>query len=257
MLKKIKSIVDGNTSDVIKLKIKRKFSTKNLNLIKNNVYKDIPIVINNRNRLYHLKKLLEFLESKSLKNIIILDNQSTYIPLIEFYKSNNFNVVRLQNNLGYLSLWKNNLFKKIYNNHYVYTDPDVLPVETCPDDFLFYFRDSLLKFKDVEKIGFGLKIDDLPNTELSKKIMYNEKKFWIKKAENTNFYYASIDTTFALYKPFTFGGYWLKAMRPDSPYLARHLPWYNDRDLSEDKFYNKNILKNSSYYTSNRFKEYE
>ena len=58
MIKKIKSIIDGNSIDVLKLKFKRKFAFKNLNIIKNN--HSIPIIINNRNRLYDLRKLLDY-----------------------------------------------------------------------------------------------------------------------------------------------------------------------------------------------------
>ena len=69
-------------------------------------------------------------------------------------------------------------------------------------------------------------------------------------------YKAPIDTTFALYKPNSFGGYWLNSARTDFPYLARHLSWYDDKDEKEEIFYKKNIIKNSSFYTSNRFQEY-
>ena len=110
MIKRIKSIIDGNPLDVVKLKVKRIFSYKNLNIIKNNA--KIPIIINNRDRLYHLKKLLDYLESKNINEISIVDNQSTYLPLLEFYKKTNYKIYRMQKNLGYLSLWKTELYNK-------------------------------------------------------------------------------------------------------------------------------------------------
>lgn len=253
MIKKIKSIIDGNSIDVLKLKFKRKFAFKNLNIIKNN--HSIPIIINNRNRLYDLRKLLDYLESKDFKQILIIDNQSTYLPLIEFYKDTKYEVHRLQTNLGYLSLWKINLFKKFKNHYYVYTDPDILPIPECPDDFLHYFKDCLEKNTHIEKIGFGLKIDDLPKNPTSQKIIEIENKFWKKKIDKY-LYEAPIDTTFAMYKPNSFGGYWLKSLRTNFPYLARHLTWYDDRDHNEDKFYNQNIIKNSSFYANNRYTKY-
>ena len=73
MIKRIKSIIDGNPLDVVKLKIKRIFSYKNLNIIKNNA--KIPIIINNRDRLYNLKKLLDYLESKNINEISIVDKE--------------------------------------------------------------------------------------------------------------------------------------------------------------------------------------
>lgn len=253
IFKRIKSIIDGNSLDVIKLKVKRRFSYKNLNIIKNN--SKIPIIINNRDRLYHLKKLLDYLDSKNYNDILIIDNQSTYLPLLEFYKKTNYKIYRLQKNLGYLSLWKTDLFNKFKNDYYVYTDPDILPTSECPDDFLDYFKDCLLKNKDIEKVGFGLKIDDLPENDNKKKIISFEKKFWKNKI-GKNFFSAPIDTTFALYRPYSFGGYWLNSLRSDKPYLARHLTWYDDKDLNEDVFYNKNINRKSSFYSNKRFLNY-
>ena len=47
----------------------------------------------------------------------------------------------MQKNLGYLSLWKTELYNKFKKkNYYVYTDPDILPTSECPDDFLDYFK---------------------------------------------------------------------------------------------------------------------
>jgi hypothetical protein len=253
MIKKLQSIIDGNTSDVLKLKIKRKFSLINYNIIKNkNIY---PIIINNINRLYHLKKQLEYLKSKNIKEIIIIDNQSTYLPLIDYYKILPYKIYRMQKNLGYLSLWKTNLFNKFKKDFYVYTDPDILPVSECPVDFLDYFKSNLIKNIHIEKIGFSLKIDDLPDNDFSSKIIENEKKFW-KKKNNDNLFCAPIDTTFAMYRPFCYGGYWLNSLRTNTPYIARHLTWYNDNDEDEDKFYNEDIIKNSSFYANHRFKNY-
>ena len=82
-------------------------------------------------------------------------------------------------------------------------------------------------------------------------IDYNQ----IKKIDKY-LYEAPIDTTFAMYKPNSFGGYWLKSLRTNFPYLARHLTWYDDRDHNEDKFYNQNIIKNSSFYANNRYTKY-
>ena len=45
-------------------------------------YKDIPIIINNYNRLEMLTKLIHGLENKGYHNLYIIDNQSTYPPLL-------------------------------------------------------------------------------------------------------------------------------------------------------------------------------
>ena len=84
MIKKIKSIIDGNSIDVLKLKFKRKFAFKNLNIIKNN--HSIPIIINNRNRLYDLQKLLDYLESKDFKQILDTSRMGSSIYYPFFWK---------------------------------------------------------------------------------------------------------------------------------------------------------------------------
>ena len=56
-----------------------------------------------------------------------------------------------------------------------------------------------------------------------------------KKFNNSNVYRAPIDTTFALYRPFTYGGYWLKSGRTGHPFIANHLPWHDDEHNNEEK----------------------
>ena len=68
--------------------------------------RDIPIIINNYNRLTMLKKLIDSLTSRGYTNIVILDNQSTYPPLLEWYAECQFEVIRLPKNYGFKALWK-------------------------------------------------------------------------------------------------------------------------------------------------------
>ncbi len=48
-------------------------------------YKDIPIVINNYNRLEYVEKLIKSLQSRGYNNIHILDNDSTSMPADTVY----------------------------------------------------------------------------------------------------------------------------------------------------------------------------
>ena len=204
-------------------------------------YKEIPIIINNRNRLTFLKQLIESLQNMGYKNIIILDNNSTYPPLIEFYRSTKYQVIFLNENLGFDALDKIPLYKEIRKNYFVYTDPDVLPIEECPDDFLKFFLDTLIKYPKVQKVGFSLKIDDLPDTYENKEQVIAWEKAFYDNQINDKLYLAPIDTTFALHRPFaslsTKGRY--KMIRAAHPYAARHMPWYiNSKNLSdEEKYY--------------------
>jgi hypothetical protein len=211
---------------------------------KANLFKisDIPIIINNFNRLAYPLKLIEFLEKCGYTNIVILDNNSTYPPLLKFYESCRYKVIRENQNYGHLALWKSTLYSKYRWNYFVYTDADVLPVKECPDTFLNVFKKELDRNYMLDKIGFGLRIDDLPDSfSLKKQVIAYEQGYWSKEVR-PGIFDAPIDTTFALYKPFSGTKnnevYTLRAYRLGAPFLAHHLPWYVDSsDLSEEESY--------------------
>ena len=193
--------------------------------------KEIPIIINNRNRLEFLKKLINSLEIRGYKNIYILDNSSNFEPLLEFYKFDcNYPVIQLGSNLGHLALWKSNFFKRIKRNYYVYTDSDIEISNECPDDFLDIFRSSMIENSKVQKIGIYLKYDDLPDHYALKAKVKNWESMLYKRKYNQNYYISKVDTTFALYRPFYSGGAheFHLSLRSSEPFSARHLPWYNN-----------------------------
>jgi hypothetical protein len=97
--------------------------------------------------------------------------------------------------------------------------------------------------KDVflHKVGFSLKIDDLPECyEKKDNVIQWESQFY-KNEVMKGVFKASIDTTFALHRPWTKVGCMTgltKHYRVDYPYQARHLPWYEDsKHLSDESMY--------------------
>jgi hypothetical protein len=211
----------------------------------------VPIIINNRNRLTYLKQVIEWYQKAGYRNIYVLDNQSNYEPLLNYYKEQKVKVIHLNDNYGHLAFWTSGTYKQFYTDYYVYTDPDVVPVEQCPPDFMNYFMGLLKKYSNIEKVGFGLKIDDLPEHYNKKQdVIAWEKKFWEKQVE-PNVYDAALDTTFALYKPYTRGDLWVQnALRTGGNYVARHLPWYEDSAHvnAENKFYSDNAKPGASHW---------
>lgn len=198
-----------------------------------------PIIINNFNRLVYLQALVDSLRSMGYENLYVIDNASTYGPLHDYYETSGLRVFYLTDNVGYLALWRTEVFKNFIQNHYVYTDPDVLPSEKCPHDFLALFYQVLRDIPRASKTGFGLRLDDLPNhNPLKSIVLEHEMPFW-ENPLNELLYAAPIDTTFALYRPKTKGGWWLPAIRTGAPFVARHLPWYeNPADpTAEQSFY--------------------
>lgn len=214
--------------------------------------KHIPIIINNFNRLEYFQQLIEWLEKAGYTNIYIIDNHSTYQPLLAYYKTLPYTIFELDRNKGHFSLWETIIFSRFANDYYVYTDPDVLPVDECPTDVLSYFKSLLEKYPGYKKTGFGLKIDDLPDQyNLKEQVIKWESEFWNKPLE-ADVFDALIDTTFALYRPGAKGGADGPAIRTAGKYLARHLPWYeNSENLSDEtKYYLKSANAASSWYSA-------
>ncbi len=206
---------------------------------------DIPVYIISFNRLSDLKKLVHFLEQAGLGNIHIIDNASSFPPLLDYYKSLPYPIHRMDKNYGHMVFYEADEFKDVRENqYYILTDPDILPIEECPHDFMKLFYDLLQKYPKATKVGFALKTDDLPEqNRMNKLIIKWEQQFYKHRLNwpKPDVYLSSLDTTFALYRP---KKEWKKgfytAIRTGYPYEARHLPWYKDlNDLTEeDKFYN-------------------
>ncbi|MBR6868966.1 MAG: glycosyltransferase family 2 protein [Bacteroidales bacterium] len=221
-------------------------------------YHKIPIVINNYNRLDCLQKLIIALEDRGYTDIHILDNQSTYPPLLAWYETCPYDIIRLDRNIGYLAIWESGVYNRFKRSFYVYTDSDVVPDENCPEDFMERFLKVLRKYPRCLKVGFGLRIDDLPDSFAQKQaVLANEERFWETSLEE-GLYKAQIDTTFALYRPFCYGpanDHHLM-IRTGNPYIARHLPWYIDSaNLSEEDQYYIQAAKRSTHWTGQMRKQ--
>lgn len=217
--------------------------------------KNVPVFVISFNRLKYLQKLIAWLERAGFENIHIVDNASTYPLLLEYLKATPHKVHRVEKGYKHLVVWECGRFSDIIDSQeYIVTDCDVLPIDGCPSDVARYFSDVLKKHRWATKVGFSLKIDDIPDSYAMKdSVTHWEGQFWRKKV-GEGLYEASIDTTFALYRP---GIYptekrWWKSIRAGYPYTARHLPWYEDtaNPDSEDIFYQKNIASNRSTFWS-------
>lgn len=217
---------------------------------------DIPIIINNYNRYEMLIQLIDSLESRGYHNIIILDNASSYPPLLDYYHKTDHKVIHLGGNIGYLALWKApGVYKQFKKSFYVYTDPDVVLDNACPADFMSVFLQTLIKYPSCQKIGFGIRIDNLPDHYKDKlSVLQWEKQHW-EHPYGDNLYKARIDTTFALYRPFCKGGHSAHLVfRTGFPYVIRHLPWYQDSEhlSSEDSYYISHANQSTMWTSKNK-----
>ena len=202
---------------------------------------EIPIIINNFNRLTMLKRLISDLELRGYRNIYIIDNNSTYEPLIEFYDACPYQVFRLTDNLGARAFYKSGIYKDFYHDFYVCTDPDLAIVSECPNDFMDYFWSILKNYKFARKVGFSLRLDNIPDHYPGKQKVIEWEQKYFKRINCDGLYRASIDCTFALHRPHSrfSRSRWDEMYRTPFPYQMEHLPWYSDyNNLSnEDKYY--------------------
>lgn len=201
-----------------------------------------PVFIPVRDRLSPLLELVEWLEASDQHEIWLIDNDSTYPPLLRYLATTGHHVVRSRHNLGHRSPWlSGSVQRHARGRFFVVSDPDVVPDPMCPPDALAHFRRVLDEHPNVDKVGFGLRIDDLPeHYPLRDDVIDWEGRFWDPALEvEPGLYRAGIDTTFAMYRPLPRRHELLNALRTGKPYVARHLPWYVDSTAlsEEDRYY--------------------
>lgn len=200
-----------------------------------------PVIIIVRDRVEPLRLLVDWLERAGAQHLVLLDNASTYPPLVEYLAASPHDVRLLGKNLGHRSPWLSGVAQELgWHRHYVVTDPDVVPDEGCPHDVLAHLHDVLSRYPTLTKAGLGLRIDDLPAQYIHRAdVVAWEAQFWRNQME-PGLFAADLDTTFALHRARTpgIGGV---AARTGWPYVARHLPWYSDsaNPTEEGRYYRR------------------
>lgn len=194
---------------------------------------NIPIILNNFNRLSTTKKLADDLSKLGYTNIHILDNNSTYPPLLEWYKSCPYTIKYCGANLGQLAIYNSNYIND-FQGWIAYSDSDIELNPFTPSGFIERMIEIAEKHQ-YNKAGLALRIDDLPATRYGIYIQNQEAKYWTEKVE-FQVYKAHVDTTFSIIKvglPFQY-----ESLRLAANYTARHIPWYQDYDnLTEEEIY--------------------
>jgi hypothetical protein len=202
-----------------------------------------PVFINSRDRLSPLTELVSWLERVGVDEIYIIDNDSAYPPLLEYYSQTPHRVVMLGRNVGKNALWDaDGLFDLTRGRAFAYTDSDIVPDPACPLDALDLFLSILERYRDgplgIHKVGFGIRFDDIPDHYKHKTEALTWERGQYALPLEKNLFYATIDTQFAVYRPNS-------AVRPHHgartgwPYVARHHSYYLDLDdlSDEDSYY--------------------
>ena len=214
--------------------------------------RDIPVFIISRDRLKALKQLLNWCEKESLTNIIIIDNSSTYPPLLRFYSSVPHKVIGLSRNIGQTSPWVTgavDVYAK--DKPFIVTDSDIIPLPNAHGAVRLFCK-LLNDYPERIKAGFGLVIDDIPDSyALKDYVIAWESQFWQKEIEK-DVYDADIDTTFAVNRqgiPYDIRD----SLRTGGRFLARHETWYTDskKPSAEMKYYRAHANKGIGSWGTN------
>ena len=222
--------------------------------------KHTPIVILNRDRLHPLVEQVEVLQKKGYTNIVIIDNQSTYQPLLDWYKISGVDVfvndIVPNSNKAFLQLVQagHPKFLQIISSWYVFNDSDIIPEEQAPDNFIEDLINYAIKY-GKSKVGMSIRIDDIDlNYPLNKWVHGYESDYWTNGVLDGDvwLYPHPIDTTFAVHAPGAMPDWSSDTLRVGTPYIVKHAPFYYDpENLPEDeKYYLEHMNRGSSNWSS-------
>ncbi len=212
----------------------------------------IPVIINNRDLYtWPVAMVHRILKYDNVGDVIIVDNGSTYPPLIHWYDRQTLVQVKRCENLGHGGAWVSGVVSELGSEFYVVTDSD-MGLEDTPDDTLMVLLEKLQDQPHLEKVGLGLNWQRVfYNSPYYDRLNTLEKDRWeLSRVINDVYVDVQIDTTFALYnKPH----YFIGGGSLTFPYVARHLPWElskQEYEANEEfKYYIKNASHSSSYKT--------
>jgi hypothetical protein len=195
----------------------------------------IPVFIISYNQYTFVKSMVEQLQPYTT-NIYVIDNKSTYEPLIEYLKEINGNkatVLWMPENYGH-KVYERDEIIALGGEKYVVTDPDLLLNPNLPPNFIDILAELSDKYK-TNKIGFALDIKN--NINIKKKLTNgktlpeHESVYWSQPISDPDYtlYRANIDTTFALInKEYYMKGSLENSIRVAGDFTCVHRPWLND-----------------------------
>jgi len=194
----------------------------------------MKVFINNRDRLVWTRNLVVDVMRMGGEPVII-DNVSTYQPLLDWYATKPCEVVVLEQNLGPRAPWSSGIVANMGGDRFGITDPD-LDLSNIPDDGIAKLCAGLDAHPSVPKAGFSLELNDLPEGNIGNRVRDYEAQYWTKPLAD-GFYEAYVDTTFAVYERGRSLNNFYAAVRSDRPYTAKHLPWYGGPQTEDEKYY--------------------
>ena len=214
-------------------------------------WRETPIyILNFQNLERGFRRLVEWLKAAGMTQITVIDNHSTWEPLLEYYQTlADVQMLMLPQNEGHDVFW-NRGYHLHQRTRFIVTDPDVVPADGCPKDLVLKMHMVADRIPG-SKVGPGIRIDNLPdNYGLKDLMLRSECRYWDESARmpHGDAFFAAIDTTFALYEPGA--GKWDGVhIRLDFPYVVEHMPWYipTDEPHAERDFYKATAIPGISH----------
>jgi len=215
-----------------------------------------PVFILTHDRLVSVQNLVEWLERAGCERIVFIDSGSTYEPLIDWVKGTGFEVHWLPNE-NRNAFWNHGLVPQ--DEPFAFCAPDVLPTEECPLDAFEYLWDLLQGYPGTTKAGCGLVYSDLEVVDEARlgfagkigrdtvgELLLLENMHTL----DDGLCQSLIDHHFCVYRPGMNNVNDLNAIRTKapSPYMVRHVPWYEDHPLTPDvTYYVKHAIRGGGF----------
>ncbi len=229
----------------------------------------MTIFIMNWNWLDWTRKQAEFF-TECGHTVVIVDNCSTYPPLLEWYKVCPYKVVSTE----FIALSTYNRFvwelglhqsKIVEGDFYAVTDSD-LSFDGVPKDFCEVLANHIDRSPGILKCGLSIRLSDLPDNPYANRYKEAEKNNYSQE-DQYGFYGIPVDTTFAVYskdrcnnleslwrpsgdpapESFLDNSYFYRSHRSPEPYTVQHLPWYMDiNNLTDEQQYHLKVTRHGS-----------
>lgn len=209
----------------------------------------VTVVINNRDLVSWPREMVSRIEQYAdLACIIIVDNQSTFPPLLDWYRDLPHRVIRLDANVGHQAPFSKRVLDEVPTEDFVVTDPDLGLLGT-PDDTLTRLRRHLHARPELGKVGLSLDWRTVPpQSRYYSHCRSYERHLWRSPRVGwRGLRRASVDTTFAIYNKRINPRYFIGGARTSPPYTARHYPWEVIDATPEFRYYLDHASTSSSY----------
>lgn len=188
----------------------------------------MKIFINNRDYLAWTRNMAEHLANQN-HEVIIIDNGSTYEPLLNWYDNCSFTVHRLVN-FGKEAFWKSGIQKDV-NEFCVLTDSD-LDISMVPSDWEEVLMEGFSRYPHINKCGLSFEENTVPQENPAYTLDRMPNSVAWRERIAGGFWKYPIDTSFAILRPNVAFG--ISGIRKDRPYTGLHLPWHIVLEPSAD-----------------------